>query len=377
MKFLILNTDYYEFLSSLYATNPGLCEKSYNEQIRERYESLFGLADFYSSNLRKLGHEAWDIYFNNRLMQSKWAEENELKTSSDWQWQFRIRRGVIPWVSRIRGPRDQRWIYDILAAQIKHYNPDVILNQAIERISCSFLKELKPYYRLLVGKHAARTLSNTRDWNCYDIIISSFPPTVEHFRQSGVPIEFLRLGFEPHILKYLNKVEQKIPVSFIGSLFSDVHSSRLRWLKDLCSKLDIKVWMPNTEDLDIEPCISSSHVGQAWGKRMYETLHQSKITLNHHGDIPPYANNQRLFEATGVGTLLITDWKVNLHDMFEPGKEVVAYRNQEDCAELIEYYLEHDEEREFIASAGQRRTLQEHTNYQRMQELVDIIHKYI
>jgi len=63
--------------------------------------------------------------------------------------------------------------------------------------------------------------------------------------------------------------------------------------------------------------------------------------------------------------------------MFEPGKEVVTYHNAEECAELIQYYLEHHEEREAIARAGQERTLREHTYYQRMQELVDIVRKYL
>ena len=56
-------------------------------------------------------------------------------------------------------------------------------------------------------------------------------------------------------------------------------------------------------------------------------LRDSRITLNHHGNVPAFANNLRLYEATGVGTLLITDWKPDLHEVFEPGKEVVAYRS--------------------------------------------------
>jgi spore maturation protein CgeB len=110
---------------------------------------------------------------------------------------------------------------------------------------------------------------------------------------------------------------------------------------------------------------------------MYQVLRDSFVTLNHHGDVLPYANNLRLFEATGVGTLLVTDWKANLHEMFEPGKEVVAYRTSEECAEMIQYYLEHDKKREAIASAGQQRTLRDHTYYNRMQVLVDIVRKYL
>ena len=106
-------------------------------------------------------------------------------------------------------------------------------------------------------------------------------------------------------------------------------------------------------------------------------LRDSFLTLNHHGDVPAYANNMRLFEATGVGTLLITDWKANLHEIFEPGKEVVAYCSAEECSEMIRYYLEHDKEREDIARAGQQRTLRDHTYYKRMQQLVNIVQKYL
>jgi spore maturation protein CgeB len=62
--------------------------------------------------------------------------------------------------------------------------------------------------------------------------------------------------------------------------------------------------------------------------------------------------------------------------MFEPGKEVVSYRTPEECTELIQYYLEHDEERKSIASAGQKRVLQEHTYYHRMQEFLEVVGKY-
>ena len=72
---------------------------------------------------------------------------------------------------------------------------------------------------------------------------------------------------------------------------------------------------------------------------MFSLLHRSKLTLNKHIDVSEnYANNMRLFEATGTGACLITDWKDNLADLFEPQKEVVAYRSSEECLDLIAYY---------------------------------------
>ena len=68
MRFLIINTDYPEFLSWLYTQNPGLEKQSYDEQMRARNESLFGMADFHSSNLRRMKYEACDIYANNEFM---------------------------------------------------------------------------------------------------------------------------------------------------------------------------------------------------------------------------------------------------------------------------------------------------------------------
>ena len=76
MRFLILNIDYTEFLQWLYGQSPELEQQPYEKQMRARNESLFGVADFYSSNLRKLGHEAWDIHANNEFMQKAWSREH-------------------------------------------------------------------------------------------------------------------------------------------------------------------------------------------------------------------------------------------------------------------------------------------------------------
>lgn len=84
-----------------------------------------------------------------------------------------------------------------------------------------------------------------------------------------------------------------------------------------------------------------------------------------------------LFEATGIGSLLVTDFKSNLNELFEVGKEVVAYENAEDCIEKIRYYLDHESERAAIAASGQQRTLKEHTYFHRMQQLLEILNKFL
>ena len=111
---------------------------------------------------------------------------------------------------------------------------------------------------------------------------------------------------------------------------------------------------------------------------MFRILGQSRIALNRHiGSATRYANNMRLYEATGMGALLLTDHKENLAEIFEPGSEVLAYRSVAECVELARYYLEHELERQAIARAGRRRVLRDHTYAQRAQEMETIIDEYL
>jgi hypothetical protein len=384
VKFLIANTDYAAFLTELYACHPGLSERSYGEQLRFRYATRFGVADFYSRNLRALGHEAQDVYVNNLPMQRAWAKEFVPGMSSetlfggwlDRLWQDtdrpimrRIRPLIRPWCRR----DDEA--YRTLTAQVEHHRPDVFLNQAMDGIESRWVHKMRPWVRLIVGQHAATSLPDDGDYSGYDLVISSFPPTVEFFQRKGIPAVLHRLGFDPEVLPLQGNHPRTYPVTFVGSLFT-IHKSRIDWLEQLCVLVpELKIWGPGVELLDASSPLRRRHMGVVWGSEMYEVLLRSQITLNHHGDVAPYANNCRLFEATGAGAMLLTDWKANLQDLFDVGREVAAYRTAEECAEMIRHYLTHEEARQSMARAGQVRTLRDHTYRTRMQELIDIVHK--
>jgi hypothetical protein len=58
MRVLVINHDHPQFQRSFYSTLSDVDSKSYGELMALRHASLFGLAGFYSSNLKSLGHEA-------------------------------------------------------------------------------------------------------------------------------------------------------------------------------------------------------------------------------------------------------------------------------------------------------------------------------
>lgn len=391
MKWLILNTDYPEFLEGFYARHPDLKEQSYDEQLRVRNDSLFGVADFYSSNLRKLGHEAWDVHLNNEPLQRAWAREHGVRveassavercTQAAWRqarrWGGRVAGSVKTFAQTVSRPLTShpRWVYKILAVQIRHERPDVLLNQDLLQIPAHWLQEVKPYVRLTVGQHAAWPLPETGVYGCYDLVVSSWPPTVEFFRRRGVRAQLHRLAFEPAVLEQMTPGEalRGQELTFIGS-FTKIHRSRTALLEVLAREFPrMRVWGRDRGGLPHGGPLGAVYQGPAWGRDMYDILTRSRIVINHHGDIGPFANNLRLFEATGMGALLVTEWKENLPELFEPGREIVTYRTPQECVRYIRYYLDHEEERAAIARAGQERTLREHTYAKRMQELVGLI----
>jgi hypothetical protein len=385
VKFLIANTDYAEFLTELYVRNHRLSEQPFGEQLRIRYATRFGVADFYSRNLRSIGHEARDVYVNNLHMQRAWAKEFGTGTYPHhaacnrlidriWQQMDRpIMRPIRPVIGSWFGRGDEGC--EIFTAQVERDRPDVLLNQAMDGIDSRWLHKIRPWARLIIGQHAATPLPDHGDYSCYDLVVSSFPPTVEFFRRKGIPAMLHRLGFDPEVLPSKPEEERIYPVTFVGSL-SAVHRSRIEWLERVCAAVpELRIWGPGIDLLETSSPLRRRHMGVVWGSEMYDVLLRSRIALNHHGDVAPYANNCRLFEATGAGAMLLTDWKANLQDVFDVGREVAAYRTAEECAQMIRQYLDHEDDRRTMARAGQARTLRDHTYRTRMEELVEIVHK--
>jgi spore maturation protein CgeB len=103
---------------------------------------------------------------------------------------------------------------------------------------------------------------------------------------------------------------------------------------------------------------------------MYKVLNSTAITLNNHIDFAGNeAANMRLFEATGAGSCLLTDWKENLNDIFEIDKEVVCYKSKEECLEKAKWLLSNKVFCQEIAHAGRERTLRDHTFEKRAFEI--------
>jgi radical SAM superfamily enzyme YgiQ (UPF0313 family)/SAM-dependent methyltransferase/predicted SAM-dependent methyltransferase len=343
-----INTYYPVFLRAHYRAHPGLEAASFQEQLDSLQSTFFGDSDFYSRSLRACGWDAWDAIVNCDPLQAAWAREQGVPGE---------------------GP-------GLVVEQIRRTKPAVVYLQDLSMAAPEFLSAIRPLTELIVGQIAS-PVPPQASLNGLDIIISSLPHFAERFRARGITSYYQPLAFEPRVLDSLGEMERDIKISFVGGI-SPSHSQGLALLEYLARRTPITFHGYGADQLPQDSAIAPKHGGEAWGRRMFSLLRRSQITVNRHIDIAENnANNMRLFEATGCGALLITDYKDNLSDLFEIGKEVVAYRSPEECLALINYYGAHPDEAAAIARAGQERTLRDHRYSQRMAYTAEVLSRHL
>jgi spore maturation protein CgeB len=86
--------------------------------------------------------------------------------------------------------------------------------------------------------------------------------------------------------------------------------------------------------------------------------------------------NMRMYEATGMGTLVLTDGKYATVRNFND-EEVVYYDTAEEAIEKVNYYLLHEDQRATIATKGQQKTLTEYNYQVSSQQLMAWFNQYM
>ena len=289
------------------------------------------------------------------------------------------------------------------------------------------IKKISPFNKVKFG-FGCSPFNNLHleEFKAFDFMIVCSPRFSIEFQKSGLRVHTLLNAFEDSLLDKI-KIDNNYPevdFSFIGSFIpgSEVHTLRQQVVDQLKkSKINLDIYahilkispmdlffrrsafisaqvmkglkldslaksLPGIKkayflsELPRNPknisAISSIAKPPVYGLEMFKAISRSKIGFNMHGEAAgDYAANVRLFEITGVGSCMITDWKKNLNEIFEIDKEVVSFTSSEECIEKIKWLLDHPQKREEIAIAGQKRVLKDHTFKIRASQLNEIILK--
>jgi glycosyltransferase involved in cell wall biosynthesis len=374
LRVLIVDTYYPTFVEEHYAARPGLADAPFEEQLRALLDRRFGTSDAYSRELARLGHHAADVIVNCEPLQAAWAREHGLALHEP------LRRALAAAPTRAGIMARQALIHRVALAQIRAARPDVLYVQDLWFFSRRELEAIRRAGVLVVGQIASEPPPPGR-LRGFDLILTSFPHYVDRFRALGVPSEYLAIAFDQTIADVVDvspQAERPRGAVFVGGVNPRVHPAGTALLERLCERVDLEVWGYGREDLSPGSPLLERHRGEAWGIDMYRVLASSRVVVNRHIEAAEgHANNMRLFEATGSGAALVTEAAPNLAELFEPGAEVAAYADEEELVSTIQQLLADDPRRLAMASAGQRRTLAEHTYAARIGQLAEILEAHL
>ena len=366
LRVLVVDPYYPAFLTAHHRGHPGLAGAPYETQLEALMAKRFGTSDAYSHNLERLGHTAAEVVPNCVQLQTAWAAEHGRARLPRWA------------AALARGPGAATFqritLQSVLRAQIESFDPDVVYFQNLSFPTDALLARLRADRRLVVGQIASPAPPPER-LRRFNLLITSFPHFVDRFRALGVDAHYLPLAFDERVAELARPDgERDYPVVFVGGIDPRVHAAGTALLERVTDAADLRVWGYGVDALTPDSPLRSRFEGEAWGVDMYAVLARAQIVVNRHIDVAEgFANNMRLFEATGCGAMLITEAAPNLSDLFEPSREVASYSDPDELVEMVRHYSRERDERVAIAKAGHERTLRDHTYGRRIEQLAEVL----
>lgn len=401
-KFLKVTTYYPPVLEHFLKKYPEIDNFNFNEQLNLLLAEAFGWANFFQINLNQLGVDAYEIVFNADTIQNKWALENGIKNYS----------------------REE-----VFLKQLAKIKPEILYLQDTFSYSPAFIKQIReeiPSIKKIVGWLCSPyKIDDLNSLAACDLIFTCSELFLKKMGNDGLKCYRFNHAFESTLLPKIQKENNfyEVDFLFVGSVFpgSDLHDKRVMILERLLEEgiqMKIHTQIQKTPNLLIKQIayrfyqfLKKYNLGRVYniipsakrlaqykeypvdfdfsdnfyksldknllyGIEMLKAFSKSKLVFNSHGGVAgDYACNIRMFEATGAGSCLITDHKKNINEFFIPDEEVVTYKSIEECVEKVKWLLDNPVEIKTIAEAGHRRTLREHTFYNRCEEMDSIIRK--
>lgn len=379
IKFLKTTTNYLNYINAFKVKNSNISELTYEQTLDLYLSDCNAWAYYWKTNLELTGNfECVEIIQNADFLQKKWAKEHNFHYN------------------------EENWQQEILIEQIKFFNPDVlfIVDQYNNNSLSLNIKKIVPNIKLILGWdgilwHKPETFANT------DIILTCVPETAAFYKSIGKNSYYYKFGFEATILDKLTKFQKGYDATFTGSLVltENYHYGRLQLVADISRKVDLSIFASSLPEkwslfgkgrfintlltkrykfgFDLHR-VGFKNKGEVFGLDMFNVLYNSKIVLNTHGDNSlKTAANMRMTEATGVGSLLLTDWKENLNELFVIDEEVVTYKSAGEAADKIKMLLNNESLRKKIAENGQKRTLRDYSYKNSMMEFSKFLNNYL
>jgi len=263
---------------------------------------------------------------------------------------------------------------NILVSQIRNYQPDIIIFRAAVRkldekmivqakkaapnativcLSASMYSEVHPNI-LSCAKHANFFISTGAGRN------------LERYKKAGIKkCAYMPYPCDPDLEHhYQVSNEWKSDLLFTGQLdryLPGQDPMRNELIELLIRNKGLKTWgcfgNPKICGLDYLYAISGTKIG---------------ISINTFNKIKFYHSN-RFMNYIACGTMVLAKYVPDSELLFTDGEHVRYFSTKEECLELVDYYLEQEEERQKIADAGMKRAHSEFNCTAIAQDIIELI----
>lgn len=384
-----------------YRSRSDLHQRPAVEQQHELLQAALPGADGFQAAMASFGHEVVDIMHRVPQVRAAFARDHGLRPHS-MDDPASLAEELIAW-----------------------FEPDVVLERGFGIFSALDLPQVRqrhPGVRIWASHHGVPNLDPPVAQ--LDLVIVACPNFVPIYRQVGVSeIAVINNAFSPEFLDVLGARSPDLDLAFAGDSgfrgtgklsrfehlealmaatpmecwlgdFTAHHRKNASWARSLARRFKQRV--ATTQRNERQPGVGALYASISrrdsavtetprqslpeqfpdrvhpgvYGLDMLTILQRSRISFHMGSDKSgTCAGAYRLFEATGVGSMLLTDAVEDLSRSFLPGMEVVAFDSVDDLIDKARYYLDHEDERQQIARRGQQRTLRDHTVRARCGEL--------
>ena len=208
-------------------------------------------------------------------------------------------------------------------------------------------------------------VSLNNDLEYFDAIATPAKAVYEELKNKGYNAEFITQFTNSD--KFNRKYDEKLKTDllFVGSVWYERES--VKYAIEL--GYDVDVYGLNWENKIDNKYIKGRFIDNNDLPKYYSS---AKIVLSDHAEDLENMGLviNRLYDVSATGTLVISEYSPYIEEIF--GDAIPMFKTKEELKDLIDYYLEHENEREKKALEAQAITLKNHTNSIIAKKIIDI-----
>lgn len=238
----------------------------------------------------------------------------------------------------------------IIRKKIIRENPDLVMIFSRD-LPYQVLKEINSmcmtvmFYGETIDPFSEKILQYAREVDTMFIINKTY---LEKYKSLGVkkPV-FITQGCDrdTHRITPTKNAKWKSDVAFIGRPHSD---HRIKLLQLINKNYDLKVWGGEWEEYNLI-CLKKRIYPKEFAKICYSAA--IFLGCDYDYDLECYITI-RTWYALGCGGFLLTNYLPGIETVLTKGVHLEWYHSPEECLEIIDYYLRHEDQRKRIAQKG-------------------------